>query len=190
MLAAAEVVHEHSSARADAVGQAAQGEVDETVACEVVECGSQEFVASGGVSGIGVWSVIHLLTVTFVTSRVRAMDVTNASSLGVEAEVADCTAFTLWTALPDWLALSRPERRRIADAALGVAFADRPSTAMRFFDAEAFSARCSNIAVSTTDPAEYYPVIERLRDSALFTTPDFRHEDLILAAEDGHRAAE
>ncbi|MFE7741788.1 darcynin family protein [Nocardia sp. NPDC057455] len=97
----------------------------------------------------------------------------------------------LLTALPDWLALSRPERRRIADSALRSALADRPRTAMRFFDAEAFSARCSDIAVfTTTDLAEYYLVIERLRDSALFTTPYFRVEDLILAMEDGHRAAE
>ncbi|MFC8384309.1 darcynin family protein [Nocardia sp. NPDC057272] len=117
------------------------------------------------------------------------MDVTNASSLG--AEPTEYTAFMMLTALPAWLAMSRPERRRIADAALGTALRDRTKTTMRFYDAEAFSARSSDIAVfATTDLDEYYLVIEHLRDSALFTTPYFRLEDLILSVEDGHRAAE
>lgn len=115
------------------------------------------------------------------------MDVTNASSVVSPTEY---TAFMLLTALPEWLALSRSERRRIADAALGTVLGGRVSTSMRFFDAEAFSARCSDIAVfTTTDLAEYYLVIEELRDSALFTTPYFRLDELILALEDGHRAA-
>ncbi|MFE9789312.1 darcynin family protein [Nocardia salmonicida] len=117
------------------------------------------------------------------------MDVTNASSLGVEP--TEYTAFMMLTALPAWLALSRPQRRHIADTALGTALAAQTKTTMRFYDAEAFSARCSDIAVfATTDLAEYYLVIEQLRDSALFTTPYFRLEDLIVSVEDGHRAAE
>ncbi|MFD3704476.1 darcynin family protein [Nocardia sp. NPDC058658] len=117
------------------------------------------------------------------------MNVTNASSPGVEP--TEYTAFMMLTALPAWLALSRPERRNIADAALGTALAARTKTTMRFYDAEAFTARCSDIAVfATTDLDEYYLAVEQLRDSALFTTPYFRLDDLILSVEDGHRAAE
>ncbi|MGW5309638.1 darcynin family protein [Nocardia thailandica] len=115
------------------------------------------------------------------------MAVTNASSLAPPTEY---TAFMLLTALPEWLSLTRAERRRVADAALGAALDGRTRTTMRFFDAEAFSARCSDVAVfTTTDLAEYYLVIEALRDSALFTVPYFRLDDLILSVEDGHRAA-
>ncbi|GAA4423862.1 hypothetical protein GCM10023148_25870 [Actinokineospora soli] len=93
------------------------------------------------------------------------------------------TAFMLLTALPAWLALPRSTRDEIAgklptDAAVEV----------RFYDAEAFSARCSDVAVFATDDlAAYYRLVEALRDSPLFAEPYFRVEDVILSIEDGHR---
>ena len=96
----------------------------------------------------------------------------------------------LLTALPAWLSLSRQERRELADATLGTALRKHPAISMRFFDAEAFTARCSDIAIfTTTDLDEYYLLVEDLRDSPLYTVPYFRLDDLILTIEDGHEVA-
>ena len=109
------------------------------------------------------------------------MDVTPAS---------EKTAFLLLTALPAWLALARERRQEIADSTLGAALRRRPGITMRFYDAEAFTARCSDIAVFTiADLDAFYLLVEDLRDSQLFTVPYFRLDELILAVEDGHRAA-
>ncbi|WP_035281420.1 darcynin family protein [Actinokineospora spheciospongiae] len=111
------------------------------------------------------------------------MDVTTATE-------TEYTAFMLITALPAWLRLSRPERAAVADKTLGAALRGHPRTTARFFDAEAFSARCSDVLLfTTTDLADYYLVVEELRDSPLFTVPYFHLDELVLAVEDGHQAA-
>jgi hypothetical protein len=101
---------------------------------------------------------------------------------------ASFTAFMLLTALPAWLSRTRPERERISEETLGAALGRHPGISMRFFDAEAFSGRCSDVAMFTTDDlSDYYVFVEELRDGPLFTVPYFKVEDVILTIEDGHK---
>lgn len=101
---------------------------------------------------------------------------------------ASFTVFMLLTALPSWLSRTRAERGRISEETLGTALSRHPGITMRFFDAEAFSGRCSDIAMfSTDDLSDYYVLVEELRDEPLFTVPYFRVEDIIVTIEDGHK---
>lgn len=100
------------------------------------------------------------------------------------------TVFLLLEATPAWLALSREERSQIADPAMADAFA-RPGLSCRYFDAEAFHARISDVAMIEADsPQDYYFAIERLRDSDLIARGYFRMVDIVPAYEDGFRAYE
>lgn len=97
------------------------------------------------------------------------------------------TLFLHLRALPAWLALSRSERHRIGAEAIGHALADTGVT-YRHFDAEAFSAACSDIAVlEAADHGGLNRVMERLRDSAIFARPYFEVVSIIPAMEDGFR---
>jgi len=91
---------------------------------------------------------------------------------------------------PAWLRLPRAERARIAEAAFGPALHDMP-VRLRYFDAEAFSGRCTDVAMfETEDLQAYYFVVERLRDSPIFTTPYFEVVDVVTTIEDGYSAFE
>ena len=55
-------------------------------------------------------------------------------------------------------------------------------------DAEAFTAQCSDVAVfETPDLPTFYRAVERLRDSALFTTPYFELVQILPSIENGFR---
>ena len=100
------------------------------------------------------------------------------------------TIFVLLRALPAWLKLPREERARIADRAFSSALAEN-AMAFRYFDAEAFSARASDVALfETTDLRAYYFAMERLRDSPVFAEPYFDVVDIIPTIEDGYQAFE
>lgn len=100
------------------------------------------------------------------------------------------TIFMLLEALPAWLKLGRNERNRIAGDALALSLAGLDVN-HRHYDAEAFSGRCSDVAVfETNDLAAYYDAVERLRDSALFAEPYFRVVDIIPSLADGYRGFE
>ena len=101
------------------------------------------------------------------------------------------TVFMLLSATPAWLRLDRARRRAFRDEVLAPIFAAHPATTMRFYDAEAFSGRCSDVAVfETADAADYYALVEALRDTAFFSTPYYAVVDIIPALEDGYRAYE
>ena len=96
------------------------------------------------------------------------------------------TVFLMLEAAPSWLALSRAERDRIAGEALGGL-----GVRLRHFDAEAFHARISDVAmIEADDPADYYFAIERLRDSPLIASGHFRVAEIVPAYEDGFRQFE
>lgn len=62
---------------------------------------------------------------------------------------------------------------------------------MRNFDAEAFSAPCSDVMmVETRDPRHHYFFMEQLRDSPMFSAPYFEVLNIISAIEDGYQAYE
>lgn len=97
------------------------------------------------------------------------------------------TVFVLVRAMPAWLSLSRPAREDIATAAYAEALGQGTVT-VRHFDAEAFTACCSDIVVfGTEDLVAFHCVMERLRDSALFSVPYFEVVRIIPAIEDGYR---
>ena len=76
------------------------------------------------------------------------------------------TIFLLLRADPSWLRLTRDQRAQIADKSLAAHFST-PGLRLRHFDAEAFHARISDIAViEAEDPQAYYFAVEALRDSA------------------------
>ena len=100
------------------------------------------------------------------------------------------TVFILLKALPAWLRLAREERGRIADAAFAAAFSEG-GISFRHFDAEAFNARASDVAMFETDDLRaYYFAIERLRDTPIFTQPYFELVEILPAIEDGYREFE
>ena len=100
------------------------------------------------------------------------------------------TVFVLLMASPDWLALPRADRGRLADEAAKATFTDT-RTSFRFFDAEAFSARVSDVLMITAERAEdHYSAIERLRDTTLITDRYFTVVEIIPAYENGHREFE
>lgn len=93
------------------------------------------------------------------------------------------TYFLLLTALPAFLQIPRAER----DARAAEALAQAGLSQMRFFDAEAFSAQCSDIAmVEGMSPTAFHRAMEVLRDGPVFSTPWFRLEAVIPTLENGH----
>lgn len=97
------------------------------------------------------------------------------------------SVFVCLRALPSWLRLPRPERERIATAALLPALEGR-SVTLRHFDAEAFSADCSDVVLFEADDAvQFNGVMEALRDSPLFAEPFFDLIRIIPTIEDGFR---
>ncbi|WP_296580686.1 darcynin family protein [Xanthobacter sp.] len=112
------------------------------------------------------------------------------SSPVAASPAASFTIFVLLRALPAWLSLSRSRRNEIASAAMAHAFTDAAVT-LRHFDAEAFTAVCSDVSVfETSDLAAFYFTMERLRDTPLFAAPYFELVHIIPAIEDGFRRFE
>lgn len=102
------------------------------------------------------------------------------------------TYFVLLRALPAWLQLSREARKALADQHLGAALArSHGLLTMRYFDAEAFSAPCSDVMmVETLDPRHDCFFMEQLRGSPLFSAPYFEVLNIISTVEDGYQAYE
>lgn len=100
------------------------------------------------------------------------------------------TAFLCLRATPQWLAMERGKRSSLAEAALASAIGSSPIS-FRFFDAEAFSSRISDVAMIETETLEdYYFFIERLRDSELLSVPYFDVVEIIPAIENGYQTFE
>jgi len=100
------------------------------------------------------------------------------------------TVFMLLKTRPDWLALNRTDRARIAGEAFASALPD-DRVRLRYFDAEAFSGKCTDVAMFETDDLQaYYFAVERLRDTPLFSHPYFEVVEIIPAMEDGFRTFE
>ena len=90
-----------------------------------------------------------------------------------------------------WLRLQRAERNALTERHVGASLARYPALRMRYFDAEAFSASCSDIImIETSDLTQYYDFMETLRDSPIIATPYFKVVQIIPSIEDGFRAFE
>lgn len=115
---------------------------------------------------------------------------TRSSNDKTAGEGAPYAIFLLLRTMPAWLSLAREERNNKADEILGHAFKDK-AISVRLFDAEAFHGNCTDVAfVETSNLREYYYSMERLRDTAFFSTPYFEIVDVIPAIEGGFREFE
>lgn len=97
------------------------------------------------------------------------------------------TFFMMLRSAPNWLRLSRSDRQRFLADHINPLFVRYPAVKLRFYDAEAFSGRCTDIAMfETTDLQAYTFLIDGLRDTAFFSQPYFEVVDIVPAVEDGY----
>ena len=95
--------------------------------------------------------------------------------------------FVLLRATPAWLRLSREQRRAMNAEHVAPLLATGEGIRMRYFDAEAFTAACSDVMmIATDDPKHHYFFMERLRDSPMITVPFFEVVQIIPSVEDGY----
>lgn len=96
------------------------------------------------------------------------------------------TFFVHMNATAAWLRLERSARAHIFQQIEEEIFARYPSVSVRLYDVEAFTAKCSDIAVfETAQLQDYYFLIEELRDSPVYTHPYFELVDIFPAIEGG-----
>lgn len=96
------------------------------------------------------------------------------------------TFFVHMNATKEWLSLSREQRAEYFSVVQSEIFSKYPGVKIRLYDVEAFSARCSDIAVYETENIqEYYFLVDALRDSKIYTVPYFEIVDIFPAIEDG-----
>jgi chlorite dismutase len=99
------------------------------------------------------------------------------------------TVVMMMTATPSWLGLTHEKRTAFTTEHIQPLLEKyRDHVHVRFFDAEAFAARCSDFVIFTTlDLRAYYFLIEELRDTAMFTAPYFVVNDVLIGLENGYR---
>lgn len=88
---------------------------------------------------------------------------------------------------PEWLALTHEERDAFNNKYVNPIFARYAETVkVRLFDAEAFTASCTDFALFETDDlTQYYFLMESLRDTPLFSKPYFDVDEIIVGLEGG-----
>jgi hypothetical protein len=95
------------------------------------------------------------------------------------------TTFILLRATSAWLRLSHADRQRVGEAAFRHRFADMH---VRYYDAEAFTAQCSDVLMVETPRLEdHRRLMDHLRDSPIFAHPYFELVAIIPATEDTYR---
>lgn len=99
------------------------------------------------------------------------------------------TYFVLVRATPAWLSgLTREQRAAFFETEIGPILARYPAVRLRYFDAEAHTAFCSDVMMlETTDQRAYRLLFDELRDSPLFGRPYFDVVQIIPCIEDGYR---
>ena len=98
------------------------------------------------------------------------------------------TFFMSLRSQPSWLALTRQQRADFIAEVVRPIFAQYPAVKLRFYDAEAFSGRCTDMAVfETADIRAYTFLVDALRDTPFFGLPHFEVLDVIPAIENSYR---
>ena len=86
---------------------------------------------------------------------------------------------------PAWLAKPPPERFRFVDDVVRPLLARHPEVRLRFFDAEAFHARVTDVLLwETADVMAYQALVEELRETPFWDTY-FEIVDIVPAVESG-----
>jgi hypothetical protein len=99
------------------------------------------------------------------------------------------TVFLHLSTLPAWLRLTRGERDAvIVEHVAPLLKAHAPTTTLAWFDADAFSASPTDVAViTTTDLQDWYDLFEALRDTPLFSVPYYSAEQIVVTRGGGFR---
>jgi hypothetical protein len=96
------------------------------------------------------------------------------------------TIFMLVKTTNVWLALSPPERFAFLDTDINPILQAHPLVKMRFFDAEAFNSRVTDVMLwETSDLGQYSSVVEGLRESRFWGTY-FEVVEIIPGVENGY----
>ena len=86
-----------------------------------------------------------------------------------------------------WLRLTRTERAEFVRETVRPILATYAQVRVRYYDAEAFTGRCTDMMVfETADTQAYAFLFDALRDTAFFSLPYFEVVDIIPALEDGY----
>jgi hypothetical protein len=95
------------------------------------------------------------------------------------------TVFMLVRATPHWLGLTPPQRFQFVDDDIRPRLRAHDAVTLRFFDAEAFNARVSDVMMwQTTNLNQYMSLIESLRESA-FWGHYFEVVEILPSVENG-----
>ena len=101
------------------------------------------------------------------------------------------TFFVHMNATRDWLKLSHEQRDEYFFNSLGSMLAKYDDVRVRLFDVEAFSTKCSDIAMFETENLQAYTfLMDALRDSEFYTVPYFEVVDIYPAIEESFREYE
>jgi cell wall assembly regulator SMI1 len=97
--------------------------------------------------------------------------------------------FMQMNATKAWLTLSTQERRNHIVQDLAPIVKKYPQVSIEFYDAEAYTAHCSDVAVLKTETlGDYAALMDDLRKSLLFTEPYFELVDIIPTVEANYLA--
>jgi len=89
------------------------------------------------------------------------------------------TFFIHLNATKEWLGLNHGEREDFVATVLQPIFGESGGIDVSFYDAEAFTSKCSDIAVlKTADLEAYTKLMDDLRDSSFFMKPYFELVDI------------
>lgn len=92
------------------------------------------------------------------------------------------TFFVHMKATKSWLLLPEQKREAYVTDELVPMLAKYPQVTIKFYDVEAFSAKCSDIAVFETEHLEaYLSLMDDIRNSKITTTPYFETVDVFPA---------
>lgn len=95
------------------------------------------------------------------------------------------TAFFLLKTTAAWLAQSPAERDDFVTKVLRPILARHPTVQLRYFDAEAYCARTTDVLMwSFEKTSEYHALVEELRETA-FWGPYFKVRQILVCTEDG-----
>ncbi len=96
------------------------------------------------------------------------------------------TLFMLVKTTTAWLALAPKKRFAYFDEAIQPVLKKHPAVSLRYFDAEAYNARVSDVLMwQTTDRGQYESLVEGLRET-LFWDHYFEIIEILPAIEDAY----
>lgn len=92
---------------------------------------------------------------------------------------------------PAWLAMPRESRREYAAELYAIIGRHAPQVKVRYFDADAFSGKCSDFVIcETEDTVAYHNMWEELKDSRAFCGGLYRIQDVIYGIQNAYQAYE